>query len=218
MSSATDMERFIGMLLSGGELEGIRVAKAESIREMMEPRIRTVEKPIGGSGYSYYGYGLRIKSDFLGHKLVHHSGSVFGSSVYMGLLPDERVGVAVLANGGYFLQDIGEYALALLLGRDPMEVPYFRRKELLDGLTGTYRTFRGASSYEVTRSGGILQLKASFGRRTYATPLIPVDLEGEAKEFAVYGLDGWNPVQFIRRGGEMFMIYERNMAKWVCGE
>jgi len=218
MSSAVDMERFVRMLLSGGELEGTRVAKAESIGEMMEPKIRTVEEPIGGAGYSYYGYGLRIKSGFLGHTLVHHSGSVFGSSAYMGLVPDEGAGVVVLANGGYFLQDIGEYALALLLGGDPTEIPSFRREGLLDGLTGTYTTFRGTSSYEVTRSGGVLQLKASFGRRTYTTPLIPVDLEGEAKEFAVYGLETRTPVQFVRRGGEAFMVYERNMAKRVIGE
>ena len=218
MSSATDMARFMRALLSGGALEGARVASAESIRDMMEPKVRTVEEPIDGAGFSYYGYGLRIKSSFLGHTLAHHSGSVFGSSAYMGLLPDEGAGVVILANGGYFLEDIGEYALALLLERDPMEIPYFRRTGILDGLTGTYRTFKGASSYKVERSGGILQLTSSFGRRTYTTPLVPVDIEGETKRFAVYGVYTKTPVEFIRRGGEAFMVYERNMAKRSASE
>ena len=218
MSNAEDMARYSKMLLSGGVLEGARVASTESIREMMEPKVRTVEEPLEGAGFSHYGYGLRIKSGFLGHTLMHHSGSVFGSSAYMGIIPDEGDGIVILANGGYFLEDIGEYTLATLLGRDPMEIAYFRRMRVLDGLTGTYRTFRGTSNYKVTRSGGILQLTSSFGQRTYTTPLIPVDLESETKEFAVYGIDAKTPVQFMQKGGETFIVYERNMAKRIGSE
>jgi hypothetical protein len=213
MSSAADMARFMRALLFGGILDGTRVASMESLRGMMEPKVRTVEEPIDGVSFSHYGYGLRIKSNFLGRKLVHHSGSVFGSSAYMGLLPDEGAGVVILANGGYFLEDIGEYALALMLESDPMEIPYFRRMGILDGLTGTYRTFKGASSYKVERSGGILQLTSSFGRRTFTTSLIPVDIESETKRFAAYGVYTKTPVEFIRRDGEAFMVYERTMAK-----
>lgn len=218
MSNAGDMARFLRMLLAGGALEGARVASEASVREMMEPKVRTVEEPLGGAGHSHYGYGLRIKSGFLGRTLVHHSGSVFGSSAYVGLVPGEGLGVAILANGGYFLEDIGEYALALMLGEDPMEIPYFRRTRVLDELAGTYRTFRGTSTYGVERRGGILELTSSFGRRTYTTPLIPVDLEGEAREFSVYGTYMRTPVQFIRRGGDTFMVYERNMARRTGGD
>jgi len=213
MSNALDMARFATALLSGGELDGVRVASAETVRDMMEPKVRTTEEPYDGVGYSHYGYGLRVKTGFLGHSLVHHSGSVFGSSGYIGIIPDEGVGVVVLANGGYFLEDIGEYVLALLAGRDHLEIPYFRRTRLLDDLTGTYSTFKDTSSYEVARSGGILELTMSFGRRTYTRPLIPVDLEGEPKEFMLYGVDALTPVQFFRRSGEAIMVYDRTMAK-----
>ncbi len=213
MSNAMDMARFVSALLSGGELDGARVARAETIREMTEPKIRTIEEPYDGVGYRDYGYGLRVKEGFLGHHLVYHSGSVYGSSGYMGLIPDEGVGVVVLANGGYFLEDIGEYALALLMGRDHLEIPYFRRTRQLDDLAGTYTTFRDTSSYGVARSGGILELTMSFGTRTFTRPLIPVDLEGEPKEFKFYGLDTVTPVQFHRRGGETIMVYDRTMAK-----
>ena len=213
MSNAMDMSRFVSALLSGGELDGARVAGAETIREMTEPKIRTAEEPYDGRGFHGYGYGLRVKESFLGRHLVYHSGSVYGSSGYMGLVPDEGVGVVVLANGGYFLEDIGEYALALLMGRDHMEIPYFRRTRQLDDLAGTYTTFRDTSSYEVARSGGFLELTMSFGTRTYTRPLIPVDLEGEPKEFRLYGLDAVTPVQFHRMGGETIMVYDRTMAK-----
>jgi len=213
MSNAMDMARFVSALLSGGKLDGAKVASPGTVRDMMEPKIRTTEEPYDGVSYHGYGYGLRVKERFLGHHLVYHSGSVYGSSGYMGLMPDEGVGVVVLANGGYFLEDIGEYALALLTGRDHMEIPYFRRAGQLDDLAGTYTTFRDTSSYGVARSGGILELTISFGSRTYTRPLIPVDLEGEPREFRLYGLDTVTPVQFHRRGGETVMVYDRTMAK-----
>ncbi len=216
MSTAIDMTRYIRMLFGGGILDGNRIAKATTIKDMMEPKVRTVEEPLEGESYRYYAYGLRVKSDFLGRTLLYHSGSVFGSSAYMGLIPEERVGVAVLANGGYYLEDIGEFALSLLKGRDPMDIPYFKRMNILDSLTGTYITFRGTSKYEVTRSGGLLQLTSSFWRRSYTTPLIPVDLENEPKQFKVYGLDTATPVQFTRKGKDTFMVHERTMAKKIC--
>jgi hypothetical protein len=40
-----------------------------------------------------------------------------------------------------------------------------------------------------------------------------VDLEGEPKEFKLYGIDAVTPVQFFRRGGEPIMVYDRTMAK-----
>jgi CubicO group peptidase (beta-lactamase class C family) len=213
MSCVEDMANFMKMLLSSGVFEGRQVARPESIMEMMEPKIQTMGEPIEGGSRTYYGYGLRIKTEFLGQKLINHSGSVYGSSAYMGIIPDRNVGVVLLANGGYFLGDMGEYALALLLDREPLEIPYFRRMRALDDLTGSYTTFRGTSTYKVIRSGGILQLESSFGRGTYTTPLIPVDLYGETKLFNVYGMDTITPVEFVRDKGEMCLVYDRNKAK-----
>jgi CubicO group peptidase (beta-lactamase class C family) len=218
MSNALDMARFASMLLNGGELDSVRLARPETIQTMMEPKVRTVEEPLLGTGHHAYGYGLRIKEGFMGGNLVYHSGSVFGSSGYMGLLPDEGVGVVLLANGGYFLEDMGEYALALLTGRDPMEAPYLRRTTALDGLAGTYRTFRATSDYKVERSGGLLNLTMSFGRRTYTVPLFPVDLEAETKLFKMFGVESTTPVEFVKRGGDTYLMFDRNLAKKVGGD
>jgi len=218
MSNALDMARFASMLLNGGELDGVRLARPETIQTMMEPKVRTVEEPLPGTGHHSYGYGLRIKEEFMGGNLVYHSGSVFGSSGYMGLMPDDGVGIVILANGGYFLEDMGEYALALLTGRDPMEAPYLRRTTILERLAGTYRTFRATSDYKVERSGGLLNLTMSFGRRTYTVPLIPVDLEAETKLFKMYGVESTTPVEFVKRGGDTYLVFDRNLAKKVSGD
>ncbi len=147
--------------------------------------------------------------------MVQHSGSVFGSSAYINFVPDAGCGVAILANGGYFLEDIGEYATALLLGKSPLEITSFRRGRILDGLAGSYKTFKDTSSYHVVRSGGILQLEQRWGERTFTTPMIPVDIEGDTKTFRTYGVDTTTPALFVHKGDDIFLIYERNLAKRV---
>jgi CubicO group peptidase (beta-lactamase class C family) len=217
MSNALDMANYLRMLLGLGAFDGHRLASEESIGELMSPKIRMLDEPIEGEEWRYYGYGLRIKDGFLGHRLVQHSGSVFGSSAYINFVPDLGCGVAILANGGYYLEDIGEYAVALLMGRSPLEITSFRRGRILDGLTGAYKTFKDTSSYRVVRSGGILQLEQRWGERTFTTPMIPVDIEGETKSFKTFGVDTTTPALFVSRGGETYLIYERTLAKRIEG-
>jgi hypothetical protein len=205
------------MMLDRGSFDGHSIASEESIREMTSSKIKMLDEPINGVDYRYYGYGLRIKDGFMGHRLVQHSGSVFGSSAYINFVPDAGVGVAILANGGYYLEDMGEYATALLLGGDPMSTPFFRRGRILEGLAGTYKTFKDTSTYRVLRSGGFLQLEQKWGERTFTTPMIPVDIEGETKIFRTYGTDTVTPALFVVRDGETYLVYERTLAKRVGG-
>ena len=67
------------------------------------------------------------------------------------------------------------------------------------------------------RSGGFLQLEQKWGDRTFTTPMIPVDIEGETKTFRTYGTDTVTPALFVVRDGETFLVYERNLAKRVGG-
>jgi CubicO group peptidase (beta-lactamase class C family) len=217
MSNASDMANYLRMMLGRGSFDGRSVASEETIRELTSSKIKMLEEPLNGVDHRYYGYGLRVKDGFMGHRLVQHSGSVFGSSAYINFVPDAGIGVAILANGGYFLEDMGEYATALLLGGDPMSIPFFRRGMILDGLAGTYKTFKDTSTYRVLRSGGFLQLEQKWGDRTFTTPMIPVDIEGETKAFRTYGTDTVTPALFVVRDGETFLVYERNLAKRVGG-
>jgi len=215
MSNAIDLVKFLNMCLHEGTLDGVKVTSSETIRNMMKPKIHTNEETVAGAGPRYYGYGFRIKSNFLGRTLIHHSGSVFGSSAYISMIPEEKTGVAIVANGGYVVEDIGEYSTAWILGEDPTLIPYFKREQTLNELTGIYKTFRNLSNYKVVRSGGILQLQSSFGQRTFSTPLIPVNLDDEIKQFNVYGIDTTTTVYFIHRDEENYMMYESNLAKKV---
>ena len=217
MTSVVDVARFVQMFLNRGTVDDVRVLSEESINTMMTPKVKNSDIPLGSADDRYYAYGLRIKSGFFGYNLVYHSGSVFGSSAYMGFIPEKNVGVVIMATGGYFLEDVGELALAQLLGVNPDDVPYFKRVKQLEELTGTYVTFRNTSEYEVKRDRGILRLETSFWQRTWTTPLIPVDLEGDVKHFMVYGLETMTPVEFVYRDGELWMFYENSLAKRVNG-
>ena len=213
MSNALDMSNYLKMLLNEGKFDGRQLANTDSVRQMVTPKVRMVETPINSEDYRHYGYGLRIKENFLGKTLIQHSGSVFGSSAYINFIPEANVGVVILANGGYFLEDMGEYAAALLLERDPMEIPALKRGRILDSLTGTYKTFKDTSTYKVLRSGGILQLEQSWGERTFTTQMIPEDIEGETKQFKIFSTETTTIAQFIERQGHKYLIYERNLAK-----
>jgi hypothetical protein len=135
----------------------------------------------------------------------------------MGCVPEKKIGVNIMASGGYFLEDMGEYALALLMDKSPRDIVYFKRTRILDDLTGTYRTFRNTAEYKVTRSGGVLQLESKYAGRTFTTNLIPVDIEAETKLFRVYSIDSITPLQFIQEENITYMLYERNKAKKVNG-
>ena len=213
MSNVVEMTKFIQMFINNGKLNDVKVLSEASIKNMTAPKVKTSDIPLGSADDRFYAYGLRIKSGFFGYNLVYHSGSVFGSSAYMGFIPEKGVGVVIMASGGYFLEDIGEMAIAQLLGVNPDDVPFFKRIEQLESLTGTYTTFRNTSEYEVKRNRGILNLETRFWQRTWTTPLIPVDLDGDVKRFMVYGLETMTPVEFVRRDGELLMFYENSLAK-----
>ena len=215
MSTTKDLTKFVRMIISGGILDDVRIASKSSISDMITPKIRIDEKPFTPGESVHYGYGFRIRSDFIGRNLLYHSGSVFGSSAHISLIPDEKIGVIILCNGGYFLKDIGDYAMALLLKSDPQDVTYFHRIKALEELAGTYTTFRGISSYKISRSGGTLVLTSSFGRRTYSQTLYPVRLEGDQKTFDLVGLESKSSVQFLKQGSGNYMVYDGVLAKKI---
>ena len=152
LSNCEDMARYVSMLIGRGELNGVRILGREYV-EAMERKY--IDIPSGMFGDDGYGYGLTVTERFLGRKLVRHSGSVLVYTAFMGYLPDDGVGVVVLANSsGYPLSLIGMYALALALGRDPYEaVPYLKYEEVLEKLQGTYETYKGTYRLQVRRMG-----------------------------------------------------------------
>ncbi len=215
LSSVLDMAKYVGMYLGWGKAgsTGEQLVSKESIEEMQTPRVKT--PPEGNPFGDYrYAYGLGVLENFLGRRLVGHSGSVGVSTAYMGFIPSENLGVVVLANGsGYTPSQLGQYALAEALGEDPDALPFVQREANLADLEGTYETYQGTTQMQVKAAGDFITLvqKSRLGVNTVM--LIPEEQGKEVRKF--YTLSGGTrlPVEFRLKDGKAELIYERYLLR-----
>ena len=212
ISSVLDLARYIAMYLGWGELDGVRLISQESVEEMETPQVTVPwQGPFGEEGY---GYGLQVVPDFLGRKLIGHGGSVLVSTAYIGFIPEEGVGIALLANGsGYPLSHLGMYGLALMLGEDPERLPFVKRDRALTKLTGTYETYRGTMRALVKRTGDLLSLEIRDKYSDLIVPLIPESVEGDVWMFYALSTGRRLPVEFRCQEGKVELIYERYLLR-----
>ncbi len=110
-STVLDLAKFLQFLFSGGRGPGGQILRPETIERMFTPT------PTGHS----YGIGFRVGS-FDGHRSVGHGGAVYGFSTVLSALPDEKLGVVVVASldvAHAAVQKITDFALrGLLAARD----------------------------------------------------------------------------------------------------
>jgi len=101
-SSVSDMSKWMRFILDSGRVGTKRLISPASFTELVTPQIRapmslypalTLARPHGFS----YGLGWFIQ-DYQGEVVWMHTGSIDGMSAIIGLLPDRRTGVYVLAN------------------------------------------------------------------------------------------------------------------------
>ncbi len=208
LSNTVDMSKYIVMYLNRGEYNGKVILDREYIELMERKYIDIPWKLFGDEGY---GYGLAVTEKFLGRKLVQHSGSVLVYTAYMGYLPRDRVGVVVLANAsGYPLSNIGMYALALALGKNPEnELEFLKRERILESLEGVYETYKGTHRYTVKRQGDFLVLQYKDRYHESTTILVPEEVsEDYARFFTLYGgRKMW--AEFYRRDDKIVLLFER---------
>lgn len=101
-SSVADMSRWVRFVLDSGRVGGRRLLTEATFRELLTPQTvapastyptMTVVRP------HFFTYGLGwFLHDYRGRAVAMHTGSIDGMTAIIGLLPDERVGVFVLAN------------------------------------------------------------------------------------------------------------------------
>lgn len=101
-SSVHDMARWMRFVLDSGRVDGKRLLQPATYHEIFSPQ--TIAPPetypttsITHPHFFTYGFGWFLE-DYRGEEVVMHTGSIDGMSALIGLLPDRRVGVYVLAN------------------------------------------------------------------------------------------------------------------------
>jgi CubicO group peptidase (beta-lactamase class C family) len=101
-SSVLDMAAWLRLHLDGGLSNGQRVLSAARIAEMHTPPARTEDQTAPRQGIprapiSEYGLGWFF-NDFAGRKVVEHSGTQNGYVAWVAMIPEERLGLVILAN------------------------------------------------------------------------------------------------------------------------
>lgn len=214
ISNVLDLSNYIKLYINRGKFNGAKIISEESIIEMERERIKI---PFGVFDEEFYGYGWRIIPNFLGKKLICHSGSVLVSTAYVGYIPNEKIGVAILANGsGYPPSFIGMYALALALGKDPEKtLSFIQYDRLLEKYVGTYENYKGTFKAEIVRKGDFLQLNIKGKYTETSLPLIYKEHDDKTAYF--YSISAGRKIEVIFRekDGTIEMIYERYKMKKI---
>lgn len=210
ISNVEDLARYISMFLNWGEISDGRIISRASLESMETPRIETAvqDGPYGENGYAL---GLGVLSDFLGHQLISHGGSVGIATAWLGFIPQQRIGIALLANGsGYLLSQMGHYGLAATLGIDPETLPIIAHERALIELEGVYETYKGTMQAQVKRLGSdmlVIEMKTRYN--TTSVPLIPDEIGNAQRTFYTLSGNAKIFVEFHLDGERIDLIYER---------
>ena len=101
-SSVADMSKWMRFMLDSGRVGDQRLLKPETFRELIAPQIRAPidEYPaleLAKPHFFSYAMGWFVQ-DYHGKTVWMHTGSIDGMSAIIGLIPEQNVGVYVLAN------------------------------------------------------------------------------------------------------------------------
>lgn len=104
-SSVDDMSRWMRFLLDSGRVGGKRLLSTSAFNELFTPQVmadRSTYPTLSLVRPRFFTYGLAwFIQDYAGQGVAMHTGSIDGMSALIGLLPEKRLGVYVLANGDH---------------------------------------------------------------------------------------------------------------------
>jgi CubicO group peptidase (beta-lactamase class C family) len=217
LSSVTEMTNYLTATMNDGVFEDVRILDASLLKQMQTLHVDTEQKgradALGSHGKEGYGYGWAILEDFLGHKLVSHSGSTGVSSGRISFVPDLKIGVVEAANVGQGPDPLIFGALAFLMGKDPeKEMPLFERDKKLSMLAGSYETYKGVVKISVVKKGSLLYLEVKEKYMETSDPLIPETENIENFKFYIINPTGDKmPAEFtVDPSGKIDLYVERN--------
>jgi len=224
-ASAPDLGRFIEMVLAGGELDGHRVLRPESVHEMLSPQNSRIPLDLDfriGLGWMLGGLG-RIDIKNAG-PVVHHNGATFYHRAEVIVLPESKLGVVVLSNTAtkqkvvdIIAVEVIKTALEVKSGarqpeRKPVETGPFLSGDELRSYTGYYATVAGLT--KITADGDHLTARL-MNSSLRLTP------RADGRLQAKYLLFGFIPVGLGDRsdyGFERKNVYGHDILAAVSGD
>lgn len=172
--SVLDMSQFIMMILNNGTLNGNRILKEESIKEMLTIQNSKNSLDLGIKVGLNFLISSNKKLTYIG-KAVGHSGATIYHYSNMIIIPEHNLGLILSTNslsGRYIIEDLPvkliQYAYKIDTGIMPPEVdeidfgePVILSESEKSNLVGTYATLH--SSFSIYTKGEKLKIK--FGSR-----------------------------------------------------
>ncbi len=161
-STVNDLGRFLSVLLAQGKTANGTLLKPATIEQMWSPQFPN-------PGGRVFGLGFMVRT-FEGRRLVGHGGAIYGFATTLDLLPEDKLGVVVIATkdaANAVTERIGQEALRLVLDHragKPLALPSATDAvppELGRKLVGRYGT--GADALDLTYLDGHLTLLNSAG-------------------------------------------------------
>ncbi len=122
-SSVNEMAHWIIMQLNRGKFRGRQIVSANRLQETHLPQM-AITRPADFPEMSESAYGLGwFVQTYRGHKRVSHGGSIDGFKAMVNLLPNDGLGMVVLANlsGTPLPTIVSLYATDLLLDLEPID-------------------------------------------------------------------------------------------------
>lgn len=135
-STANDLGRWVAIQLNGGRLAGQQIFPADVIRETHYPHAQTDTEfgPYERDGG--YGLGWYI-GGYDGNTLIHHFGGFAGWRSHVSFMPDDAIGVVVLANQAPVASPLTDlfatYAYDWWLDRDSLGQVYAAKRDEVAG-------------------------------------------------------------------------------------
>jgi CubicO group peptidase (beta-lactamase class C family) len=209
--TASDVLAFAQLHLDGGVTRrGDRVLSAASVTAMQKPQVAIPDTFSMGSDW---GLGW-ILMDWHGHRVFGHDGGTLGQTAFLRVLPDTKLSVALLTNGGGnardLFEDLYEELFTELAGvtiRRRPEPPAHPPAVVPERFVGRY--VREAAEIVVAETGDGLTVTmrntgglAALGGDTTAE-LVAYDEDVLLARSAVG--DGWTPLVFFDLDGERYL-------------
>lgn len=192
-ASANDMGRWLAIQLARGATpEGGRLFSEAQSREMWRPQIHVpfgqAPEPVAASTPQFNSYALGwTERDYQGHRLMMHTGAVFGAQAILILIPERNVGFSVAVNS-----EDGEAALG---------VAY----ELLDHYLGRrYYDWGAAWQTFVQRrdQAAVAALQQQAASPVQSQPSLPLE------RYAGRYTDAWyGPMNITHANGKLMMDF-----------
>ncbi len=218
-SNVLDLARFVRMVFAGGTLDGRRILNESTLAEMLTPQYPGCALDFGQRfGLGWMLSGLPIAN---GGRQAWHNGGTKAFVSQLALLPDHRLGVAVLANAdnaGPLTCEIAEEALRLALETGRGIAPPARPAEPEISLPRTALE-KHVGDYSLMGS----LARVSLGRRrlrlhvlNHKLDLVPVAPNRFRVEYNLLGLKSvpiaFPPVEFATVGGRDFALLRERMT------